>query len=166
MPRHKTASARRCKQTATRMERRNITAANAANGLLSRQFANITDVLFKASQRRNTELQELQQRRMGPEPTPPTSRSVRELPVTAKPKLPQVSSSGNSRVELEKVYQSNKGMARDELTMTGSTTGPLGKHVYIMSLLSSDQLTHEQIRERCRSICAAVTCRTTSAILR
>jgi hypothetical protein len=122
------------------MERRDRTAANAANGLLSRQFANITDVLFKASQRRNTELQELQQRRMGPEPTPPTSRSVPELPVTAEPKLPPASSSGNSRVELEQVYQSNKGMARDELTMAASTTGLSGKHIYIILLLSSAQL--------------------------
>jgi hypothetical protein len=110
------------------MECRDRTTANSANGLLSRQFANITDVLFKASERRNQELQKLQQR-----PVPP--KSAHKLFITAKPESSQGSDSGDDRVELEQVKQSNKSTTSDHMTVVASTMGLSGKHTYIMSLL-------------------------------
>ena len=113
------------------MEHRDRTTANSANGLLSRQFASITDVLFKASERRNQELQKLQQRLLRPVPTPSTSKSAHELFVTAKPESSQGSGSGDDCVELEQVEQNNKGTTSDYLTVVASTMGLSGKHTYM-----------------------------------
>ncbi|KAG9196602.1 hypothetical protein G6011_01723 [Alternaria panax] len=99
------------------MKCRDRTTANLANGLLSRQFVSITDVLFKASQRRDRELQELQQRLLRPVPTPPAFKPASEPPVAAEPELSQGSDSGDDHIELEQVDQSNKDIVDDELTV-------------------------------------------------
>jgi hypothetical protein len=127
MTRRQASSAFGRRQNANGMEHRDRTTANSANCLLSRQFASITDVLFKASERRNQELQKLQQRLLRPVPTPSTSKSAHELFVTAKPESSQGSGSGDDRVELEQVEQNNKGTTSDHLTVVASTMGLSGK---------------------------------------
>ncbi|KAI4691472.1 uncharacterized protein J4E84_003766 [Alternaria hordeiaustralica] len=125
MSRHQAASARGRKQTGTRtrMEHRDRAAAASTNGLLNRQFASITDVLVKASQRRNAELQELQQRRSRPVPIPSTPKAAPELPVTPEPELSQGSDSCDDRPELEQAYKSDENTASDEPMAAASVEG-------------------------------------------
>ncbi|KAH6867031.1 hypothetical protein BKA58DRAFT_216328 [Alternaria rosae] len=106
------------------MAHRDRIAATSANGLLGRQFASITDVLIKASQRRNAELQELQQRRSRPVPIPSTPKSAPELPVNPKSELSQGSDSCDDRLEPEQAYESEESTASDESTAAASTRGP------------------------------------------
>lgn len=113
------------------MEHRDRAAAASTNGLLNRQFASITDVLVKASQRRNAELQELQQRRPRPVPIPSTPKAAPELPVTPEPELSQGSDSCDDRPELEKAYKSDENIASDEPTAAASVEGSSGKHLGI-----------------------------------
>lgn len=131
MSQHQAASARGRKQTVTRMAHRDRIAATSANGLLGRQFASITDVLIKASQRRNAGLQELQQRRSRPVPIPSTPKSAPELPVTPEPELSQGSDSCDDRLEPEQAHKREESTASDESTAAASTKEPSGKHLGI-----------------------------------
>ncbi|KAL1793116.1 hypothetical protein ACET3X_008098 [Alternaria dauci] len=99
------------------MIRRDRTATISANSLLSRQFESITDVLLKASQRRN---QDLHQRLLIPVPIPPTLGSARKPPVATEPEPSHFSALGDDRIDLERVEQGNKNIVGIQLKMAGS----------------------------------------------
>ncbi|CAN9411628.1 unnamed protein product [Alternaria alternata] len=110
------------KQKANGMIRRDRSAAISANGLLSKQFASITDVLLKASQRRD---QDLQQRLSRPVPIPTTFRPASKPLVATEPELSQVNACGDDHMDLEQVKQSNKDIVGIKLMTAGTNEGHL-----------------------------------------
>ncbi|CAI9634972.1 unnamed protein product [Alternaria burnsii] len=117
MPQRDASTAYERKQKANGMIHRDQRAAVSANGLLSKQFASITDVLLKASRRRN---QDLQQRLLRPVPISTSFRPVSKPLVATEPELSQVNASSDDRIDLEQVKQSNKDTIGIKLMTVGT----------------------------------------------
>ncbi|KAB2100922.1 hypothetical protein AG0111_0g10775 [Alternaria gaisen] len=117
MPQREASNAYERKQKANGMIRRDQSAAISANGLLSKQFASITEVLLKASQRRD---QDLQQRPSRPVPNSTTFRPVSKPLVAAEPEPSQVNAFGDDHIGLEQVKQSNKNIVGIKLMTAGT----------------------------------------------
>ncbi|CAN9389181.1 unnamed protein product [Alternaria alternata] len=120
MPQREASTAYERKQKANGMIRRDQSTAISANGLLSKQFASITDVLLKASQRRD---QNLQQRLSRPVPISTTFRPVSKPLVAAESELSEVNACGDDHIDLEQVKQSNKDIVGINSMTAGTNEG-------------------------------------------